>query len=383
MLLEKQLILAQLRFFCQPDGEDEIAGLLSEGVDWGRYLDMCEAHGLEGAAYYVFKKLRLTGSLPGEVMDYLQWKYYQIAARNIYLMDQLRQVVAAFEQAGLSLLPIQGASLVEAVYPSLGTRPMNDVDLLIREGEWPQGRMLLRKLEFHPLPYHPTFFSNGSVVLDIHFDLANLSRIRSLRYAVRINNDKIWAEAAPLPDFRGGKTLSLSDTILYLAVHLQKHYFSRLIWFLDIALLVQQHREIDWPALMERAREFNLTKPLCFVLCYLKSVLEIRLPEGIDDEVGRVSLNLVERKFLRRLLAGQEIGRAGDLLFPLSVDDPGKSLRLLAETAFPRRKVMAQIYPSERHYALLWVYPFRLLKVLVEGFKQLFWLFTPARPGRF
>jgi len=381
VLPEKRLILAQLRFFCQPDGEDEIAGLLSDVVDWGRYLDMCEAHGLEGAAYYVFKKLKLTGSLPVEVMDYLQWKYYQIAGRNIYLMDQLRRVVAAFEQAGLSLLPIKGASLVETIYPSVGTRPMNDVDLLVKRGQWPVAGKVLRRLGYSPLRWFPNLFSGNGVVLDVHFDLAGADRIRSRRYAVRIESDKLWAEAISSADSPAGRTLSEADTLLCLASHLQKHSFSRLIWFLDLALFLRQHQDVDWPGVWNRAQEFNLTKALYFVLCYLRSVLGLQLPRGMERALGAKPLNLAERRFLRALLAGEEMGLVGDILLAFSANSPAGGLHLLAETAFPRRQIMSQIYPLEGRYALLWAYPYRCLKVLVEAFRLFSWFFKPMRPG--
>lgn len=375
VLPEKRLILAQLRFFCQPEREDEIARVLSDGVDWERYLDLCGAHGLEGAVYYVFRKLNLTDALPGEVIGYLEGKYYQIAARNIYLMDQLRRIVTAFEQAGRSLLPIQGASLVETVYPSLGTRPMNDMDLLVKKEEWSEGRQILQRLGFSSLPRFPNFFSGHGVVLDIHFDPAGFDRIRSRRVAVRIQNDKLWAETVLSAASQGGNILSVDDTLLCLAAHLQKHSFSRLIWFLDLALFLQQHRDMNWPVLWNRAQTFNLTKPLCFVLHYLRSVFGMELPERIEEQLRSESLNLVERRFLRALLAGEEMGLVGDLLLAFSIADPVDRLRLLAETAFPRQEIMSQIYPWKSRYAFLWSYPHRASKVLVEAFKLLFWLF--------
>jgi hypothetical protein len=329
VLPEKRLILTQLRFFCQPDKTNEIIGLLGNGLDWGRYLNLCEAHGLEGAAYYVLKRLRFPDFLPEEVVKHLEGKYYRIAARNIYLMDQLKQVVAAFEQAGLSLLPVQGASLVETVYPSLGTRPMNDIDLLVKKEEWSETRQLLQRLGFSQLRYFPDLFSRNGVVLDIHFDWGGFDRIRSRRYALRMENEKLWAEAVPSSDSPGGKTLSDGDTLLYLAAHLQKHSFSRLIWFLDLALLIRQHRDMNWPVVWSRAREFNLTKSLYFALHYLRSVFGIELPEIIEKRFKPGSLNLVERRFLRALLAGEEIGLVGDLLMAFSIEKPGDRLRLL------------------------------------------------------
>lgn len=375
ILPEKRLILAQLRWFCRCEREDEIVRLLSEEVDWGRHLDLCEAHGLEGVVYYVFRKLNLTDSLPGEVIDYLAWKYYQIAARNLYLMDQLEGIVAAFEQAGLSLLPIQGISLVDTVYPAPGTRPMNDMDLLVKREEWLAAKQILQRLGFRPLPCFPNFFGRNGTVLDIHFDLAGFDRIRSRKVAVRIEYDKLWAETVPSADAQGRRTLSVDDTLLCLAAHLQKHSFSRLIWFLDLALLVQQHRDMNGSNLWSRAREFNLTKPLYFVLQYLRSVFGFEFVERIEQGFEPGALNLAERRFLRALLAGEEMGLVGDLLLAFSIDKPGGRLRLLAETAFPRREIMSQIYPWESRYAFLWRYPHRSLNVLVEAFKLLFWLF--------
>ena len=385
VLPEKRLILAQLRFFCHLERENEINRLLSDAMDWGRYLDLCGAHGLEGVVYYTLKKSKLTGSFPAEVIAHLKNKYYQIAACNVRLMDQLQRITTAFGETGLSLLPTQGTSLVETVYPSLGTRPMTDIDLLIKKEEWSEARQLLQRLGFNSRPWLPNFFSGNGVILDIHFDLGGFDdRIRSQKYAVRMmQNDRLWAEAVSPADSHGRRTLSDGDTLLYLAAHLQKHSFSRLIWFLDLALLIQQHRDMSWIVVWDRAQEFNLTKCLYFVLRYLRSVFGIELPETIERGFKPGSLNLVERRFLGALLAGEEIGLVGDLLMAFSIEKPGDRLRLLAETAFPRREIMAQIYPMESRYVFLWTYPQRSLRVLVEVFKLLSWLLKSTRPGRF
>jgi hypothetical protein len=309
------------------------------------------------------------------VIAHLKNKYYQIAACNVCLMDQLQRITTAFEETGLSLLSTQGSSLVETVYPSLGTRPMTDIDLLVKKEEWPEARQLLQRLGFSSRAGFPSFFSRQGVILDIHFDLGGYDRIRSRRYAVRIPHDRLWAEAVPSADSHSRRTLSPGDTLLYLAAHLQKHSFSRLIWFLDVALLIQQHRDISWPVVWDRAQKFNLTKCLYFVLCYLRSVLGIELPETVDKGFKAGSLNLVERRFLRALLAGEEIGLVGDLLMAFSIENPGDRLRLLAETAFPRREIMSQIYPGKSRYTFLWSYPHRALSVLVESYNLLFWLF--------
>ena len=386
MLPEKRLILTQLSFFCRLERGNEISSLLSDrllsdGMDWGRYLDLCGAHGLEGVVYYTLKKSKLTDSLPAEVIAHLKNKYYRIAACNIRLMDQLQRITTAFEETGLSLLPTQGTSLVETVYPSLGTRPMADMDLLVKKREWPEARQLLQRLGFSPRAGLPGFFSRQGVILDIHFDLGGFDRIRSRRYAVRIPHNRLWAEAVSSADSHGRRTLSDGDTLLYLAAHLQKHSFSRLIWFLDVALLIQQHGDINWPVVWDRAQEFNLTKCLYFVLHALRSVLGIELPETIERRFKPGSLNLVERRFLRALLDGEEMGLVGDLLMAFSVENPGDRLRLLAETAFPRREIMSQIYPRENQYAFLWTYPQRSLRVLVEAFRLLAWLLKTIRPG--
>ena len=63
--------------------------------------------------------------------DYDAQVYLASAHRNLRLFGELRQILRAFNAAGLSVIPLKGACLAEMIYGNIALRPMVDVDLLL------------------------------------------------------------------------------------------------------------------------------------------------------------------------------------------------------------------------------------------------------------
>jgi hypothetical protein len=60
-----------------------------------------------------------------------------------------------------------------------------------------------------------------------------------------------------------------------LSFHLQKHSYSRLIWFFDLAMLLRKYAEsIEWKEVIHRAESFRLEKSLYITLAYLAHIFQ-------------------------------------------------------------------------------------------------------------
>lgn len=77
------------------------------------------------------------------------WRYHWVS--NTRRLRVLAGLLTAFREAGIGVLVLKGAGLLARYYPDLGTRPMADIDLLVRPGDALSAIHLLRGLAYRPL----------------------------------------------------------------------------------------------------------------------------------------------------------------------------------------------------------------------------------------
>lgn len=197
--------------------------------------------------------------------------FVRSAARHLLFEKALADVDDAFREAGIDFLVLKGMALGYLVYPDPATRPMTDIDLLVRPRDVGRAAKRLEGLGYQPLEHHQGFteelvrfggeLSFGRTpgpFLDLHWLLEQYERLRGL---IRIDEEALWQRAMSYT--MGGrrlKTPSLEDQVLTLSIHLGLvHRMKGLRWLLDIDLLIRTFSdEIDWPVAMQRARQWGI-----------------------------------------------------------------------------------------------------------------------------
>jgi hypothetical protein len=354
-------------------------GVLQEAhdgqVDWNSFIQQSSRHGLSGLIYFYLRQERFKDSFPPRVTDFLKKEYYRNVVQNMVLLKELQRILTALHDKGTEALLFQGAALLLVqIYPSLGARPLIDLDFLIEPAQQEVVRQALRELGYSSLPLYPNLLSSKGVWLDVHTDVANLERIQARRYAISVSNDRLWQEARPQRGPWGqAYTLSAEDLVITSAAHLQKHSYSRLIWFVDIMNIMEHYGErLDRPKMVSRAREFNLQKPLYFSLMFLQEVFDYRPASELTGDLLDEELGLVEERLLSALLTGAKLDRVGDFLYMCSIKTITRKLLFLKETVFPKREVMMQVFGFSNPLAIGFCYLVRFFQSLGHGFRLLF-----------
>ena len=207
---------------------------------------------------------RLTNAIPAAESDRLRAHYYAIAARNAHLVGTLGAILSAMQPRGIAVIVLKGASMLESSYGNVGARPMDDVDLLVRESELDRAAALLRQLGFvadehyrsiswyrenlHHLPP----FKRGPVSVELHH------RLLPPRVAPAVPIDELWERAVPAT-IGGVETLALSatDQLTHLVQHIAlSHRFAGCLSRLpDIAaLMARSSAQVDWDAFAMASR---------------------------------------------------------------------------------------------------------------------------------
>lgn len=264
------------------DTREAISDQLSNGcfsADQG--LEFARRQGLGPTAYQIFKKPAFKNCVPEETRRELLNDRATDMLNKDALGRSLADLLEKFNSIRLTIIPLKGILYAERLYDQPWLRSFSDVDLLVRETDWPQVLTVFADLGYEPLglysangpqltkddiPQHLSFRSPLGAKFDIALDLFKLGFRSPLA-------EHIWSSSKP-DTLWGREVNTLSDEfeILNICVHLHRHGFNRLIWFVDLALAVKKLTP-DWDDLAGLARAGGLNSSVYSALRYLNRFL--------------------------------------------------------------------------------------------------------------
>jgi len=140
-------------------------------------------------------------------------------ARNIMLMEAAREVCAAAHKAGIPVILLKGAALLEQGVCRLDERQMTDVDLLVKPGDLDAFEKIVPDLGYGPLEsssqaWHKILSPEAPpLIIDVHTGLRHVK-----------DPSVLWKTAAGTPAGKYGLVLSLPDQFLHMAAHMLLHH---------------------------------------------------------------------------------------------------------------------------------------------------------------
>ncbi len=339
-----RLLALCARAECSAAHYERLAQAAVELKEWEGIAAQAEAHGMAPLLYTHLKEAGV--ELPLTAKRELMGLYARHRHANRVRTRVLRDILGAYQSAGISALVLKGAALSHLVYPEPGLRPMSDVDILVPQPEVWRAQEVLAELGFDtPQPPGPmlphrhlpaaTLRRQGlSINVEIHhrllsdyFDNARayvlsmfLPSVRSAATAKKYDKRRApsdtswgvgnaWADLGqaeldgltrqPLPfalmDLTA-HTLGYEDTLGYLGQHLVSHVnvwdYGRLIWVADIVSFAERFAaEIDWewvqlqnPAVLDTLSLLHFITPLSDELLGVAPIKIGRAPQGVGVE---------------------------------------------------------------------------------------------------
>lgn len=236
-----------------------------EKVQTENFLLLCEAHGITGPLATFFEHF----APRHELVAPLQARREAVALRNLWLKDEQVRVTESLTKAELAHQVLKGLPLIDRLYASLSERPCADIDLLCRFEDFTVVLTTLKNLGYQPSLANFVslqrlakagegleFNSASGATLDVHFDTPS------------------YFEFAPLAGLAGSNLVKkdLDDLSLFalLCDHGSKHMWHRLIWLLDLSLLLQSSKELNPAKLSQHFCKHGYNKVLKFTLGLLK-----------------------------------------------------------------------------------------------------------------
>ena len=291
-------------------------------------------------------------------------------------------MLVALERAGVQAIILKGAHLAWTLYPEAAQRPMNDIDLLVREADLPAAEKSLADCGYHPsqsmvserLNRHQGYHlhlskGNGSIpVVELHWELLAGRGDRR-----QVGTGWFWGRGEAFQPAEGGMhALGLEPTanLLYLAAHLfLKHQggSDRLLWLYDIALMLERRGgDVDWATALDEVERLGWGEALHAALRAAQEELDAAVPEWVLAELAiRYPVAAPERVF--RSWSKAELSLAN-----LEKRSAGGRLRQGWAALFPSREHMLRRYQPRPEWLWPLCYPLKWLGMARQAAGVLF-----------
>jgi len=253
--------------------------------DWERIALTAEQHGVSGLIYRNLNLCQSSGlEIPDKAIQKLKLSNYKNAVIKERQKERLVRALSFFHDRGLEVMLIKGAALDLCVYENPDYVLSNDIDIMIRAKREDYSKDFYKEVKtfLHKQGIEFQFFS--------HHDM-------DINGLLPIDYESIW-EHAERTEFYGFPILFLSpiDLILSLCINSNRKRYFRLKSLCDIHETIQIKRDIIWPQLGERAREFQCENIVFIALLVTLLTTGCNLPLNWDEYLD---IHPIKRKILK------------------------------------------------------------------------------------
>lgn len=344
---EAELLIACGATCASNQPPDRVAAIAANEVDWALFLRLAGGHGMSSiAARALAAHAKL---VPAGVMTDLRARHLTVAARNLYLANELFKVIDLLDANGVPAIAFKGPTLAALAYDEAGLREFSDLDILVRPAAIARVRQTLIAHDYRPkcsdarviespvfqCIEEPFVAADGVTLLDLHWRILP-------HYTSFPDADSLWARARRV-ELRGRSvaTLATEDLLLFLCLHGAKHGWPLLSWICDLAGLILRGAAhgvpIDWRTLVSRSESVHCRRALLLGLGLVHDLMNAAIPPDLiaafrDDAVATRLARRVIRAMFRNF--GDRAGLSQELIIPLqSIESSRAKIRYLAGRA--------------------------------------------------
>jgi len=308
--LEQQLLLACARVAVTGAAERSIRGLLERGVDWTSFVRLAVGHGVAGLVGRTLARVA-PDLVSDDLLDAFRTTLHQTRQANRGRFEELTVVTDALAAQGIEAIAFKGPVLAVRAYGELGLRVFRDLDILVRDRDFPSTIATLYRLGY----------KQQEELTEAQFEIIRRlqgqdgvlneatgtmvephTRLTGLKFAIDIDYPALWRRAQRI-ELNSRKLLVLApeDDFLVLAVHGSKEVWWNMKWVCDIAAFISSHPCLDWTALLSRARAQGCLRMVLLATALARRYFDAEVPatvvaaekadSGIEFLVARIAAN--------------------------------------------------------------------------------------------
>jgi len=318
--------------------------------------------------------------VPADVWERLRAKYLQATARNMIMLHHAATILSGLRARGLEVIVLKGLYLAEAIYPSVGLRTFDDLDLLCRRADLPAALAVMQGLGYtlstwydpadpnRDLKHLPPLLKEGAPVVEIHWTILEEEE------PFTIDVEGLWERRVPATiagvDVSG---LCAEDLVLHLALHTtyQHRLAAGARGLFDIAAVLKHSAgQLDWQRLLAIAQRWGAQRTAWLTFQLLQRVTGVEVPAQVLDRLmPQAPGEEIVAGALRQLVRPQSVLPAvtPDLAALGQTRGLFGKLALVWRRVFIPRRVLAREYNVDPRSLKLYIYyPMRLARLLRE-----------------
>jgi hypothetical protein len=287
--------------------------------DWERVIVIAER---EMASAHVARALHEIGDrIPVHILDDARRRALAIEIRMQYLARRLQKSCDTLAARDIPFLLLKGAAVGALVDPTFRTRPMNDVDILIKEedagraGEaleasgWaPTPDEVLKKLLVGVHHHLPPFVDPNMPGIRLELHVSHLP----VNHPFAFDVSTLWRDARPAPSpFTGALVPSPEHLLLHAAVHFAwQHPMSFGAWrTFRVVSIVTGLGDFAWDRFVKAAADSRASTACFWTLRLANQLSELDVPH---DSLQRLApptppwiRDALERHFIATIAVGE------------------------------------------------------------------------------
>ena len=296
-------------------------------------------------------------------------RYEQIASRNRFLLEKFVELLSSLGRKNIEILPLKGMDLLLRGCSTLGSRPLADIDILVREKDLPPLVEYLEVNGFGRLKSGQDFLTESFADESLDYLSSELSLDIIWRVWYLDSTETLWRRTClRSTPFGVSRLLHPEDALLYLIAYaVTRGRYHSPYFVQDLRGLIRREIfQIDWKRWCSEVRNSGMAG---VVFCGLKHARRQGLQE-IPEEVCAVlqpksfSERLVDRFYSRAV-------KEKNMLFSylslfLAVPGWKKKGELLRRAFFPSASFVAFRDGEISFWTRLGVGLFRPIRILVR-----------------
>lgn len=223
--------------------------------------------------------------VPVETLARLRAHAFAVTAQNLFMSRALAITLDLFQAHGIRAIPYKGLLVAVSAYQNLSLRQVGDLDLLVHSGDYESCRKILLTQGYRLIPemdlgWECAFKSpDGRVEVDLH------QALLPFWFDTGLDFDELWQRCATVAIAgQSFPNLAPEDTLVVLGLQLFKDTVQGklvLRQVCDIAEVLKQHTELDWPLLLRRTATRGVQRELFLGVQVAHEALGAPVPDTV------------------------------------------------------------------------------------------------------
>lgn len=379
---EQLFILKCARTFDEDSDHSAVLSLILSNLNWDNILTFSQHHGIAPLIYKYISSCGAKKMIPEAIYEKFRYIYFHTFSKNTRLFEAMGKLINQFELESIDLILLKGSVLAELIYRDIGLRPMDDVDILVKENDLDSVKTLMSENGYQTIEisksdfigklaprHHLPQYTKDNNIFEIHWHLHN----ENDKYNITIAD--LWKHALPYQiGEHDVQILRFEDMLMHLCIHLNDHFSyskARFTNFCDIAEILMMDR-LNWDFIKTQSKNYKIDTIVFKYVLLIGKYFNIKIPGDIKD--SNIPITDIEKRFIL-LLQNKNYNRTdfnSNIRSLSEVKGFGNKIRYIFGDLFPSKEFIILRFQIKNKKLVYFYYPVRFIIGIKNIFKYIF-----------